>query len=158
EDPQKGAWREAAAWLDRHLEPGDALAFSSERGSVTETRHVRANWFWYARQAGVGPLLDVNVRQDPRAVARQLAETIAAANPSGRGGVPPAAGKDLDPGIWLIMWRDPDHPVGFNDAFSDGPLHGLEIDHIQVFYDLVVTRFDLSTSFGDPGNADRPGL
>ncbi|MEM7624868.1 MAG: glycosyltransferase family 39 protein [Planctomycetota bacterium] len=141
EDPQKGAWREAAAWLDEHLEPGDTLAFTSERGSATETAHVRENWFWYARQAGAGTPIDVHVRDEPAVVARRLALAVErSASPAdmarGTSGDVHGGG-----GVWLVMWRDPDHPVGFNEAFAAGPLAGLRLEQTRTFFDLVLTRF-----------------
>lgn len=132
EDPQKGAWLEAATWLDEHIEPGDTLAFSSERGSAVETTHVRENWFWYAQQTGQAQPLDVHLRNEPQVVAQRLVAAIDRSQ---------ASDPEADGGIWLVMWRDPDHPVGFNDAISGGPFAGLQLDQTRTFFDLVLTRF-----------------
>lgn len=144
EDPQKGAWREAAHWLDEHLQPGDVLAFTSERGSPTETEHVRENWFWYAQNPGQIPPVDIYVRDEPARVIQSLAEVLNTAeslalNNTGVRELEPVS---VNPaaGVWLVMWRDPDRPVGFDEWFADGAFGGLTIDRSQVFFDLVLTR------------------
>ena len=142
EDPQKGAWREAAAWLDEQLLPSDTLAFASERGSAAETTHVRENWFWYAQETGAGEPREIHVRREPETVARQLAAGLATRVPLAPTSGASASGAPGDEAaVWLVMWRDPDHPVGLNEAFADGPVGSLKLDRSQTFFDLVLTRF-----------------
>ncbi|MEM6459103.1 MAG: glycosyltransferase family 39 protein [Planctomycetota bacterium] len=122
--PGKGAWPEAAAWLDGAWLPGEAVAFSSERGNVRETEHVRRNWFWYAEAGRDAPQTDVDVRAAPAVVAERLRE--AASGPRHA--------------VWLVLWRDTAAPVGLDTAFAE-PVAGVRLDRVERFFDLTLMRF-----------------
>lgn len=123
--PQKGAWPQAAAWLDRQLVEGEALAFSSERGTGRETPHVRANWFWYAETDESDEYAEIDVSQDVTSIARQL-----------------KAACGSRPAVWLVMWRNPDRSLGVDLAFADGPVEGMALDSVKKFFDLTLMRFE----------------
>ena len=146
QNPQKGAWREATAWLDGQIQARDVLVFASERGDAKETRHVRKNWFWYARKSGVQQPRDICIQDGVRVVARRLARAISdgsAGHTLPAGGLPEvmAPGLAADAGVWLVMWRDADRPVGLAEAFAAGPVEGLRLDKSRSFFDLMLLRF-----------------
>ncbi|MEM9914046.1 MAG: glycosyltransferase family 39 protein [Planctomycetota bacterium] len=125
QQPDKGAWAEAAAWLDDRLAGDEALAFSSERGIGRENANVRANWFWYAQRGGDQENVKINVRNDFTTVVGDLKRLADAHN-----------------GVWLVLWRDPDESIGLKDKFPAGVVEGLELSESKVFFDLTLLRFE----------------
>lgn len=132
--PDKGAWVEAAAWLDENLAEGEALAFTSERGIGRETANVQANWFWYAQRGAGQDHPEIQVREDFNDMVRDLK---AASEASGEGGV-----SEPHAGVWLVMWRDPNQSLGLADSFAHGPVDGLALAEVKKFFDLTLLRFE----------------
>ncbi|MEM9418860.1 MAG: glycosyltransferase family 39 protein [Planctomycetota bacterium] len=122
--PQKGAWAEAAVWLDENLAEGEGLAFSSERDIGRENAQVQDNWFWYAQRGGDRPQVRVHVRGELDALVADLKSVSSPQH-----------------GVWLVMWRDPDAPVGLAEQFAQSPIHGLTLEQTQKFFDLTLMRF-----------------
>ncbi len=154
QSPDKGAWPEAVAWSVGQLGPGDVLAFASERGDPKETRHVRENWFWYAPFQRPRFAIELQMRQPTAALARQLRDALHQSQPSPtpppqpNDGLPPAAvgqHRSITPGLWLVLWRDPDHPRGLEQALRNQTSTGLELETVRHFFDLTLMRFVLST-------------
>ncbi len=125
EHPEKGAWAEAAAWLDENRVDGEALAFSSERDIGLENANVRANWFWYAQSGEDFKQIEVRVRSEFTDMVRDLKQV-----------------SEPYAGVWLVMWRDPDRPLGLETSFADGAVHGLELAEVKKFFDLTLMRFE----------------
>lgn len=125
EEPNKGAWAEAAAWLDDNWVEGEALAFSSERDVGRENANVRANWFWYADSGYDQEHLEINMRSGFDEV---IGDLKAVSKPHA--------------GVWLVMWRDPDDPLGLEYTFDDGPVNGLILTEVKKFFDLTLLRFE----------------
>ncbi|MEO0514899.1 MAG: glycosyltransferase family 39 protein [Planctomycetota bacterium] len=123
--PEKGAWAEAAAWLDENRVDGEVLAFSSERDIGRENANVRANWFWYADSGEDQEHLEVRLRSDFTQVVENLKRV-----------------SEPHAGVWLVMWRDPDRPIGLEDSFANGAVDGLELAEVKKFFDLTLMRFE----------------
>jgi hypothetical protein len=138
DDPRKGDWPAAAAWLDDHLRPGESLAFFSERGDAAETRHVRDNWFWYGRRGSASTALTLERPDAPADLHRQLRAAAAAA---------PAEA------LWLVVWRDPDAAVPLDQRLATRPIDGLILERVEGFFDLTLMRFERSA----PGPTSNPG-
>lgn len=137
--PQKGAWAEAAAWLDEQLVEGEGLAFSSERDTGRENAQVQDNWLWYAQNGTDRPQIQVHARGEIDQLVSDLKSVSSA-----------------EAGVWLVMWRDPVNPVGLADRFADGPIEGLALEHTQKFFDLTLMRFTWADPEGAPFDQGEP--